>query len=156
MNFKIIVNLYVHCFASRETFRVSIMYKWPYSAPGSLWEMRDSYLGSKVLPMAMSHHQMGNCTLFSSRELQTAGDRALTSMGNRIVHQGKEYRITSSIGAPYTLIVRNVIRVSQSVSLFLKKVNFTSSLHCWKFQGYLLVRHLFPGLSVKKHIIFTL
>jgi hypothetical protein len=38
--------------------------------------------------------------------LQTAGDRALTAMGNRITHQGAVYSVTRSIGAPFTLIIR--------------------------------------------------
>jgi hypothetical protein len=40
--------------------------------------------------------------------LQTAGDRALTAMGSRITHQGAVYSVTRSIGAPFTLIIREV------------------------------------------------
>ena len=78
---------------------------------------------------------------FLSRVLQTAGDRALTNMGWRIVHQGKEYKITRSIGAPFTLQIREVVRGEQMGSA--RSKHFLSMI-CSPFCSHIMVAILLP------------
>jgi hypothetical protein len=46
--------------------------------------------------------------------LQTAGDRALQAMGHEIEYQGRAYSVIRTVNAPYTLVIREEVVISQS------------------------------------------